>query len=326
VVNKQAFDQKMEAIEALRSSPGSPATVEQLRKALKDRNNYIVSKAAAVAGDLGLRDLIPDLIAAFQRFMTDSVKSDPKCWAKNAIAKSLKDLEYSEADFFLRGLKHFQYEPVWGGKEDTAATLRGASALALVSCALPRFAILTHLVETLAADPGKSVRVDAARATAQLSGLDSILLLRLKASCGDKEAEVVGQCFAGLLEISPPDSIPFVASFLYAENTDVRVEAAAALGECHEPAAVAVLQEHWRAQSDPDTRRAILLSLGPSRQIAAADFLLSVVMEGLTEDARNAIRALAASRFREDYRERVATAMESRPNLLEVFHKEFGHL
>ncbi len=313
----------MEALEALRSSADSPVTVEQLRKALKDRNNYIVSKAAAIAGDLGLKELIPDLAAGFQRFMIDPVKSDPKCWAKNAIVKGLKDLEYSEADFFIGGLKHFQYEPVWGGKADTAATLRGASALALVSCALPRFAILTHLVETLATDPGTTVRVDAARAVAQLSGPDSILLLRLKAWCGDKESEVVGQCFAGLLDMSPPDSIPFVASFLCAENTDVRVQAAAALGECHEPAAVAVLQEHWRAQSDPDTRRAILLSLGASRQIAAADFLLSVVSEGLTEDARNAIRALGAGRFRDEYCERVAAAIESRPNLLEVFKKEF---
>jgi HEAT repeat protein len=324
MVNKQAFDQKMEALEALRTLATSPATVEPLRKALKDRNNYIASKAAAIVAELGLRELIPELAAAFHRFLVDPVKSDPQCWAKNAIAKALKDLDYSEADFYIGGLKHFQFEPVWGRKEDTAATLRGACALALVSCPLPRFGILTHLVEALASDPAKTVRVDAARAIAQLSGPDSVLLLRLKALCGDKEPDVVGQCFAGLLDMSPQDSIPFVAAFLYAENPDLRVEAAAVLGECHEPAAVATLENHWRAHSDPETRRAILLSLGASRHIAAADFLLSVIADALSEDAANAIRALASGRFREDYRERLVAAIDSRPNLLEVFKKEFN--
>lgn len=313
----------MEALDALRAATSLPATVEQLRKALKDRNNYIASKAAAIAGELGLRDLVTDLETAFRRFLVDPVKSDPQCWAKNAIVKALKDLDYSEAEFYLSGLKHFQPEPVWGRKEDTAATLRGACALALVSCPLPRFGILTHLVEALASDPAESVRVDAARAIAQLSGPDSVLLLRLKALCGDREAGVVGQCFAALCEMSPQDSIPFVAGFLYAENPDLRVEAAAVLGECHEPAAVAMLEKHWRAHSDPDTRRAILLSLGASRHIAAADFLLSVVADGMSEDAANAIRSLAASRFRDDYRERIAAVVESRTNLLETFKKEF---
>jgi HEAT repeat protein len=322
-VNKQAFDQKMDALDALRASADLPTTIEHLRKALKDRNNYIASKAAAIAGELGLRELVPDLAAAFRRFLVDPVKSDPQCWAKNAIAKALKDLEYSEADFFVGGLKHFQFEPVWGGKADTAATLRGACALALVSCPLPRFGILTHLVDTLGSDPGSTVRVDAARAITQLSGPDSVLLLRLKALCGDSEAEVVGQCFAGLLEMSPQDSIPFVASFLDAKNADIRVESAAALGECHEPAAVAMLEERWRAHKDPDTRRAILLSIGASRHTAAAEFLLSVVADGLSEDAANAIRALAAGRFRDDYRQRAAAAIESRNNLLGVFKKEF---
>ncbi len=322
-MNKPGFDQKIEALDALRSCPASPSTIEHLRKALKDRNNYISSKATAIAAELGLRDLVPDLAAAFHHFIVDPVKSDPQCWAKNAIVKALKDLDYSEADLFVAGLKHFQFEPVWGGKVDTALTLRGASALALVSCPMPRYQILAHLVEALATDPGTSVRVDAARAIAQLSGPDSILLLRLKAMCGDLEVEVIGQCFAGLLDMSPHDSISFVAAFLDAKDPDVRAESAAALGECHEPAALAMLEKYWRARSDVDTRRAILLSLGASRQIAAADFLLWVMEEGMSEDASNAIRALGASRFRDEYRERVSAVMESRPNLREVFEKEF---
>src|ERR1700726_1907985 len=161
-MSKEAFDRKMEALEALRSTGASETTTEQLRKALKDRNNYLVSKAAALSGELGLQPLIPDLIAAFDRFLIDAVKTDPQCWAKNAIVKTLKDLGHDDPEVYLRGMRHFQLEPVWGGRNDTAATVRGACALALVACSLDRVGILRHLVD-LAADPEKSVRIDAAR-------------------------------------------------------------------------------------------------------------------------------------------------------------------
>src|SRR5579862_135441 len=142
----------MQALEALRSS----RDVAELRTALRDRNNFLVSKAAAIAGELGIRELIPDLAAAFERFLRDPAKSDPQCWAKNAIAKALKDLNYHEPDFYVRGLKHIQLEPVWGGQEDSAAALRGACVLALVACPLPRLGILTHFVDALAGDRAKS--------------------------------------------------------------------------------------------------------------------------------------------------------------------------
>src|SRR5579884_980430 len=137
MAGKQAFERKIEAISALRSA-GPEAAVAPLRKALKDRSNYLVSKAAAVAGEHRLKELIPDLIAAFERFMIDAVKTDPQCWAKNAIVKALKDLNHDDPAVYLRGIQHVQLEPVWGTTEDTALTLRGACALALVSCALDR--------------------------------------------------------------------------------------------------------------------------------------------------------------------------------------------
>jgi hypothetical protein len=44
------------------------------------------------------------------------------------------------------------------------------------------------------------------------------------------------------------------------------------------------------------------------------------------EDAANAIRALASSRFREECRQRVAQAVEQRgeSELLQIFRKEFA--
>jgi hypothetical protein len=299
-----ALDRKMQL---LRSNPA----IEPLRKALHDRSNYFVSKAAALAAELAMQDLIPDLVEAFDRFMVDPVKSDPQCWAKNAIAKALKDLGYSDTDFFLRGIKHIQLEPVWGGAEDTAATLRGASALALVTCPLPRLEILEHLADLLAADPAKTVRADAAVAIAQLAGPDSALLLRFKALSGDREAEVTGQCLMSLLDISPA-YVPFVAGFLDSKVEDVPHEAASALGGSNDASAVAVLAERYRARPDPVLTRAILLSLAASRHAGAADFLLEVIAKSEFDHAVHALQALNASRFRDDYRDRAATAIRGR--------------
>jgi HEAT repeat protein len=322
-MSKNAYEQKLAALESL----GTPA---ELRKALCDRNNFYVSKAAAMVANLGFRDLIPELAAAFDRFLVDPAKADPQCWAKNAIAKTLKDFDHDDASLYLRGMKHIQLEPVWGGVADTAATLRGTCALALANCSIPRGEALRHLVDLLGADKEKTVRMDSARAIAQLGGVESVLLLRLKVLAGDREPDVTGQCFAGLLSLAPGDYIPFVAGFLRGDD-DVRFEAAATLGELPDPAAIVALAEHFRKSKNPETRRAILLSLGASRLEAARDFLLSTLVltstgGGGIEEAIASIRALGVSRFRDEVRDRVRSAADERaePKLGAAFQKEFN--
>jgi HEAT repeat protein len=263
-VKKEAFEEMIAALESLRADP--QGALEPIRKALRDRNNFICSKAAALAGDLLLRETIQDLIDAFDRFLKDPVKSDPQCWAKNAIVKALKDLGHSDPAVFLRGIAHRQTFI------DAENTLRGACALALVQCSLPRDTILLHLSDVLA-DPEMRVRIDAARAIAQLPGQDSVLMLRVKAQAGDKEPAVTGQCFLSLLGIDPRASIPFVARFLTSPNEDLCFEAAAALGECPESLAVETLIARWRVERNAEMKRAIVLSLGVSRMPEAKEFL-----------------------------------------------------
>jgi len=269
-VSKDSVEEKVAAIESLRQDPVS--AVEPLRKALKDRNSFVCSKAAAVAGDFLLGETIPDLLAAFERFMKDPAKTDPKCWAKEALVKALKDLGHEDSAVYLRGLAHVQMELVWGGQADSAAALRGAAALALVACSLPRETILLHLADALA-DPEMRVRIDVARAIAQLPGQDTILMLRTKALAGDREPAVIGQCLLSLLGIDPRSSIPFVSRFLTSPNEDLRFEAAAALGECPETAAVETLIARWRVEKRAEMKRAIVLSLGVSRLPEAKEFL-----------------------------------------------------
>src|SRR5277367_488610 len=150
-MSRQVFDRAIAQIEDLRAMSCDDAR-EPLRKALKARNNYLVGKAAAITGEKRIEQLIPDLIAAFDRFMRDPVASDPQCWAKNGIARALKDLEHDDPEVFQRGIAHFQYEPVWGTREDTAGALRSTCAFALSQTRLETFAILKLLTDLLA-DP-----------------------------------------------------------------------------------------------------------------------------------------------------------------------------
>lgn len=291
---KEAFERKLEALAALRDAAPEDA-VAPLRKALKDRSNYAVKKAAELVGELRLTALIPDLAAAFDRCMTDATKTDPQCWAKTAIVKTLKDLNHDDPAVFLRGLEHVQMEAVWGGRVDTAATLRGACALALVACALDRHSILTRLVGLLA-DDALPARLDGVTALGQVPGADTVLLLRLKALLGDKEPEVTGRCFDILLELAPEESIPFVKRFLDGDDPDLPSEAVGALAG--------------------------------SRQPAAAELLLPVIEKGRAEFAKVAVIALGRSRLREEFRERVEAAVRLRDlaQLTEAFRQEFPPL
>jgi hypothetical protein len=318
-MGKQAFDKKMQAVEALRG-----ASAADIRTALKDRNNFLVSKAAAIAVEHNARELIPDLEAAFDRFL--AAKSDPQCWAENAIVKALKDLGHDDPAIFLRGLRHIQMEPVFGGQEDSAAALRGACALALPACTLDRVSILTHLTSLLA-DAEKTVRADAIRGMAQLPGHDVALLLRVKAICGDRAPEVTGQCFACLLDMAPADSIPFVAAF-FEKDIDAAMEAASALAECDAEEALAILRKTWETHRDSELGRAILLSLGASRREATAEFLVDSIRYEPNQSAAAALRALAASRFRDEFRARAAEAVHANGDarLRGVFEREFGPL
>src|SRR6185437_2705394 len=139
----QAFKQKLAALDSLRSAPASAQTVDHLRKALTDRANYVVARAASVCADLGLDALIPDLLAAYDRCFVDLPKSDPQCFAKQAIASALRTLGHRGADVYERGIVHVQLEPAWGGRADTAAGLRGTCALALSECPIDDMEILT---------------------------------------------------------------------------------------------------------------------------------------------------------------------------------------
>ena len=281
-----------------------------LRKALSDRVGLVVAKAAKVAAARKLDELVPDLLRAFDRLFEKPAERDPQCWAKNALAQALVDLGYRDSPPYLRGARHIQMEAVWGGQEDTASNLRGICLLALVTCRdVPRETILRCLVDALA-ERQYTVRVEAARALAQLEGDDSALLLRLKARLGDKEPPVVGQVFDALLRIEGAEAVDFLASFLSGPSEEVREEAALALGGSRLPAALTVLRDRWTAERDPDLRLSLLRGLSVSRDDAALDFLLEIIRTARPRDVASAIEALAIHRESAEIRARVEAAVE----------------
>ena len=311
-MSHRAYTQKLAALDALRTAEDSPSTAEQLRKALRDRSNYIVGRAASVCADLHLDALIPDLLHAFDRFFVDPVKSDPQCLAKNAIAAALRDLGHHGAEPYIRGITHIQLEPAWGGRADSAASLRGTCALALSECPLDDLEILTYLGDALA-DPDRNVRVDAARAIEQLNRPEGALLLRLKLLISDADPAVMGQCFESMLSLAPEGGLSFVSRFLKSENLDVQLEAASVLAQCRDARAIGILRNFWQEPLlTSDTRQAVLISLGASPVAESTEFLLEVVSREPIALASTALKALATSRFRDDSRPRVESALAAR--------------
>jgi HEAT repeat protein len=271
--------------------PG-PAALQAVRKALRDRVNLVAAKAAKVAAELQLRELLPDLLAAFDRLFENPAERDPQCWGKNAVAKALVDLDFRESAPYLRGARHIQMEPVWGGQQDTAQTLRGTCLLALPACHdIERDDVLRALVDALT-EPDAPVRADAVAALGQMEGTEAALVLRLKARVGDEDPQVTGQALEALLRIERDAAIPFAAAFLNAGN-EVAEEAALALGSSRLPQALDVLKDAWQHTRSAQFRETLLRGISAIRQPEAMEFLLGLVRSGRMQDARAALEALA---------------------------------
>jgi hypothetical protein len=59
------IEEKLERLNELRAQP-RPEAIAALRKALADRSNVVVAKAAKLAAELELSEATPDLAAALQ--------------------------------------------------------------------------------------------------------------------------------------------------------------------------------------------------------------------------------------------------------------------
>ena len=286
------LEQTLARLSAVRANPLAPGAADELRAALGARSNLVVARAAEIVAEWELRDYAADLARAFDRFMTDPVRRDPTCAAKTAVAEALLRLDHDDADLFIRGLRHVQPEPVWGGTEDTAAALRATCALGLARANPPD--VLLQLAGLLA-DPETDARVGAARAIATAGRAGAAPLLWYKTLVGDAEVAPLYACFGGLLALEPERAPGYVGRYLRAANPALAEAAALALGESRLAGAAPVLREAWAAADDPALRAACLDALARLGDEAAFDFLLDLLANGPAHDAHNARRALLSA-------------------------------
>lgn len=316
------IEQALNAISELRSAGSSEEVPKQLRAHLKNRSNLVVAKAAKVVGELKVRELVPDLVAAFDRMWVNPVKLDKRCAAITEIVSALYELDYAEPDVYLRAIRHVQKEASFGPPVDTAALLRGMSAQGLLRTPY-RGAI--PLVVDLLADPEPPARLGAVRALAANGGEAGTLLLRLKVLTGDEDPEIISECFSGLLSAAPEESLDFVAKYLDADD-DMIVEAAIwALGQSRLPAALPALQDKWERTVDKTLRKTLVAALAASRLEEAIAYLYSQLKVVDLRTAGEIVIALSNYASSESVRTAVAAAVEERDQrtLTEIFREHF---
>lgn len=317
------IERSLDRLGEVQHAGGSETSMVEVRQFLHNRSNLVVAKAAKVVRQLQITELVPDLVAAFNKLMTDAPRFDKRCAATTEIVNALYELNCEEPGPYLTGLKHVQMEASFGPPVDEAAKLRGVSAQGLVRTRHPdALAEVTPLL----VDREPAARIGAVRALAANGGEAGILLLRLKALMGDVEPTVLGECFAGLLEASPAKSVPFVAKHIDSEDGDVAQAAMLALGESRLPAAFELLREKWSRTAGISEKKILLASMAASKLDDAIAFLVSLVDTESLPTALAVVEALSIYSRNERVRESVSDAVRARRNetLTDRFNRDFA--
>jgi len=279
-------DRTQQRLDQLRTAglrPDTEASIATLRDALaQDTSNYVTAKAASIIETAQIRDLTPEMLAAYERLFTDPKGKDRGCEGLTAIAKALYAIDYHEPAPYLRGIRHVQMEG-YGGNSDVATGLRGICALALAQTRYER--TLDELV-LLLTDRYPQPRWSAARALG-CTGLESVIpLLMFKVLTGDEEPQVSAECMIAMLTLSVNQTLPFVIEQLDSSDADRAECAAIALGTVRDEKAFTALREKWDSTAFGPIRERILHAMSASRTDTAIDFLLSLLIR---EPARTAL-------------------------------------
>jgi HEAT repeat protein len=308
-------------LSALRGDAKSALAREKLTHALTGKSNLLTARAATILADTQQADFLPLLEVAFDRYF--KAANDKGCAAKTAIANALYTLGHSDSAAFLRGIRHKQMEPSFGGPVDCAAELRGTCALGLVRAGYRD--VLLEL-PALLMDREPQTRQIAVRALIYANDERGTLLLRMKILAGDENSDVIAEALAGLMKLSPGKSLEFVAQFLEDKDSATAESAAIAIGGARSLAAFELLRAQWERHIRPEPRTSLLLGMTMTRQPAAIEFLLQRVHEDSPRPAVDAIVALAIYKHDDAVKAKVAAAVQSREDstITQAFKKAFS--
>jgi HEAT repeat protein len=316
------FDDKRARIAALAESKPFVAAPE-LRRFLADRSGYLAGEAAQVVARLELRELVPDLAAAFQRLLGEGAAADKGCMGKKRILEALLGFEADEREAYLAGLRYTQSEPAFPRAVDTAGPIRGLAAHALVQIDYP---LALAEITPLLVDPEALVRAEAAHALGR-SGLEAAgPVLHLKALTGDAEPDVIQSVYGGLLRLDPRRYLAVVAAALEGEMEAVGEAAALALGESRLREALPILERALAGAEGARDRRNVLMAIALLRSDEAIALLVSLVEKAPEAQAAAALGALALHRHDPKIAERARRAVEARGSrrLSEALREHLG--
>ena len=315
-------EEALDQLSALHGIDDPFLLADELKKFLADRSNLVVARAARFIRENHVPQLIPELVASFERLMKDAPRLDKRCAGVTEIVMSLYEKDYREPDVYLKGIEHVQMEASFGPPVDTAAALRGISAQGLLRTGYPH--ALKKAVQLLI-DDWAPARIGAVRALAANGGDAGTLVLRHKALVGDKDGEVTAECFAGLLAAEREQAVDFVAAFAQ-DGGDAAETALLALGESGLPTAIDFLRSMWPRAGHSPIRKTLLLALAVSRNEDAVNFLMALLDEAPLSAAAEIINALAIHKNSERVRRSVSEAVDRRREreLLEAYRREFA--
>jgi len=309
----KSIDDTLAWLESLRHQPPTDATIDELRKALSPKSNFVAAKAAKVIAHLNLAPKLGDALnAAFKHWLSN----DKGCAATTAIVTALAAGECGAEETYLAGAKHVQMEGSYGPPVDVAVELRCESLAALVR--MNSRQMWDPLVRLLADKEGP-VRAVAARALGATGQDAAKWLLQFKILTGDKESSVMGEVFSAICRLTR--SIDLVEPFLRDQSEALAEAAAIALGESRLPAAFAALK-HELPRATRDFHKVVLISIAMTRQPGSVDCLIEALLEApLKGDA--AMEALAMYRSDSAVREKVRSACEDSAMLMKLFDQHF---
>lgn len=316
-------EQALERLGELRHAPLTDEVVIEVRRSLRNRSNLVIAKAAKLAGELLAAALVPDLVASFHKLMADPARLDKRCAALTEIVTALYELDSDDPGPYLVGLRHVQMEASYGPPVDAAAKLRGLCAQGLLRTRYPN---ALDAIVPLLVDGEPAARAGAIRALATNGGEPGVLLLKFKAYTGDKEPEVMAECFAGLLAAAPERSLSLVGGYVDSSDEALAEAAILSLGESKQEAALEVLKEKWRRTVAGPLRQVLLIAMAASRLESAVAYLLNVVEEASPKTAAQAIQALAPYRSSERIRASLQKTVDLRNEgvLTAAFTQYFG--
>ena len=285
-------------LHGLREAPDDAALRKRLRWFLKRGSSPAAARAAELIAARRLEGLEIELAAMYRRFLRNGVRTDPGCPARRAALEALDQLDVEDTALFAEAARLVQWEPVWGGRIDTAGPVRAQAALALGRVWSPRTSLL---LGELLADDLPVVRRAAIEAIAHRGDADLAALLVLRYRLGDDDPVARGECLSALLRLAPAHAVAMLDPLLRstdADDADEQALAMMALAESRQPRAFVALRD-WLERAVLGTWRERLLdALAAHRSEEAREFLLEFIAEeASTHEARRAVTALAAQLF-----------------------------